>query len=72
MGARKTALILMKNSHFDRTPQYAIVSTYLQKALFAVSWREEKVLIFICETQHSHAKMFEYLSNYNLDSGAIP
>ena len=24
MGARKAALILMKNSHFDRTPQYQI------------------------------------------------
>lgn len=59
---------------FALPPYHAIVSTYLQKAPFAVSWREEKVLIFICEseTQHSYAKMFEYLSNHDLDSGAIP
>jgi len=36
MEARKAALILMKNSHFDRTPQYVVESCMIFTENFAV------------------------------------
>ena len=38
MEARKTALILMTNSHFDRTLQYHIALIFVSWLAFRISW----------------------------------
>ena len=56
MEARRAALILMKNSHFDRTPQYAEIEAnilFLCNSVDVKSWFERpwQTMLIYMETQ---------------------